>query len=137
MPRKPDIMTLKKRSEFLAVAASGKKWAMPGLVLQVKKHSLPAPVAEEPAANENKKAEAPRMRYGLTASKKVGNAVCRNRAKRRLRALANEILVAHAAPAHDYVLIARPAAVTRDYTDLRDDFVTALKRLKVWQEKTR
>ncbi len=47
------------------------------------------------------------IRFGLTASTKVGNAVKRNRAKRRLRALANELLPLHAMPNHDYVLIAR------------------------------
>ncbi len=49
------------------------------------------------------------IRYGLTASRKVGNAVTRNRARRRLRVLAHDILPRHAAPGYDYVLIARAA----------------------------
>jgi ribonuclease P protein component len=125
MPRSSDIVTLKKRAAFLAAAASGKKWAMPGLVLQIRKRP---PSETEPRTTP--------LRYGLTASKKVGGAVQRNRARRRLRALAKEILVAHAAPLHDYVLIARPATVTREPMDLRQDLITALKRLHLWQEKT-
>ncbi|NTU76644.1 MAG: ribonuclease P protein component, partial [Alphaproteobacteria bacterium] len=63
-------------------------------------------------------------------------AVERNRARRRLRALAQEILALHAKKEHDYVLIARPATVTRPFTDLRRDLETALKKMGVWLEKT-
>ncbi len=69
------------------------------------------------------------IRVGYTASKKVGGAVQRNRAKRRLRALAREILAAEAAPGHDYVLIARSETVVRAYTDLKRDLRHALRRL--------
>ncbi len=120
MSRKSDIVTLKKRAAFLAVAASGKKWVTPGMIVQIK-----------PNVHE-KNDEKPVLHYGLTASSKVGNAVKRNRAKRRLRALAREVLAVHAPPEHDYVLIARPATVTRDYADLRNDMTIALKRLKVY-----
>ncbi len=68
-------------------------------------------------------------RLGLTASKKVGNAVARNRAKRRLRALANEVLPDHGKPGMDYVLIGRPATPCRAYADLRQDLLVALERL--------
>jgi ribonuclease P protein component len=67
------------------------------------------------------------VRVGYTASKKIGNAVQRNRAKRRLRALAREVLARLARPGWDYVLVARPdATVSRDYADLRADLEAAL-----------
>jgi ribonuclease P protein component len=72
------------------------------------------------------------MRVGFTASKKVGNAVARNRAKRRLRALAQEILAAHGAPGHDFVLIARGETLVRDYANLKQDLTAGLKRLGAW-----
>ena len=75
------------------------------------------------------------LRVGFTASKKVGGAVVRNRARRRLRALAREVLVREAAPGYDYVLIARAETATRDYTQLRGDMRFALKRLKLLQAR--
>ncbi len=74
------------------------------------------------------------VRYGLTASGKVGNAVRRNRAKRRMRALAHEILPAHAVCGHDYVLIARASTMTAPYDTLRSHLITALKKLKAWKD---
>lgn len=71
----------------------------------------------------------PQMRVGFTASKKVGNAVRRNRAKRRLRALADDVLRQRGQSGHDYVLIARRDTVDRDFNDLRDDLHFSLKRL--------
>ena len=113
------LSVLKKRAQFLAIAAHNRKWATHGIVLQI---------APKPATDT-----APDLRYGLTASKRVGNAVARNRARRRLRALARELLPLHADPAHDYVLIAREATVTRAAPDLRRDILYALKKLGVWR----
>ncbi len=75
--------------------------------------------------------EAPTIRVGYTASKKVGGAVVRNRARRRLRALAREVLAVEAVPGYDYVLIARAETATRDYAALRGDMRFALKRLRL------
>lgn len=69
------------------------------------------------------------VRFGLTASKRVGNAVARNRARRRLRALAGELLPRGGQPGCDYVLIARVATTTRAYADLRRDLDQALAKL--------
>lgn len=99
------------------MAQTGKKWVAPGLILQLG------------AAKTD-----PSLRYGLTATTKIGNAVVRNRARRRLRALAFELLPAHASPQHDYVLIARATTITRDYGELRKDLTTALKKLGVWHD---
>jgi ribonuclease P protein component len=68
-------------------------------------------------------------RVGFTASRKVGNAVTRNRAKRRLRALAREVLAGAARPGADYVLIARAGTVERPYAALVRDLETALRRV--------
>lgn len=73
-------------------------------------------------------------RYGLTATTKIGNAVIRNRARRRLRALALDVLASHAATGHDYVLIARNVTATCAYEDLKKELVTALKKLGVYRE---
>ncbi len=68
------------------------------------------------------------VRIGFTASKKIGNAVARNRAKRRMRAIARAVLPTLAQPGWDYVLVAKPdATVSRDYKDMLADFATALR----------
>jgi ribonuclease P protein component len=105
---------LLRRPEFLAAAAKGRKWVAPGLVVQL----LPQP-------------EGKSIRYGLTASRKVGGAVVRNRARRRMRALAESLLPASSLPPCDVVLIARPTAtVSRKFEDMKADFATALAKLR-------
>lgn len=72
----------------------------------------------------------PLIRVGFTCSKKVGNAVTRNRAKRRLRAIARELLPEGGQPGWDYVLIGRAeATATRPFDELRRDLAFALRRL--------
>ncbi len=73
------------------------------------------------------------VRLGFTCSRKVGNAVARNRARRRLKALAAEIFPHHAEPGRDYVLIGREATVERDFASLRRDVESSLKRLGLWR----
>lgn len=108
---------LKRRPEFLSVAAAGRKWATPGMIVQ---HRRRRPESAVPADS---------VRYGLTASKRVGNAVARNRARRRLRALATDVLPEQGQPGFDYVLIARAATVARSHADLRRDLDQALSKL--------
>ncbi len=68
------------------------------------------------------------VRVGFTASKKIGNAVARNRAKRRLRAVVRDVLATAARPGWDYVLVAKPqATIDRAFTDLLADLHTALR----------
>jgi ribonuclease P protein component len=66
-------------------------------------------------------------RFGFTVTKKLGNAVTRNRIRRRLKAAVTSVLTDHAKPGHDYVIIARAAAETRVFADLVSDVVHALK----------
>ncbi len=71
----------------------------------------------------------PAIRVGFTVTKKLGNAVRRNRIRRRLKAAVREVFPGRARPGHDYVLIARSAAMTRDYADILDDVKRALLTL--------
>ncbi len=119
LPSEPALTVLRRRSEFLAAAASGKKWVTPAFVLQVGA----APESDNPP-----------LRYGLTASKKIGNAVKRNRARRRLRVIATKLLPPSAKPGYHYILIAREKALTHDFQALERDFLWALKRLDVRRE---
>ncbi len=116
---------LKKRPEFLAVAGAKRKWATAGLIVQARAHDD----RQHPDPGQ------PAIRIGLTASKKVGGAVERNRARRRLRAALAEVLAPHAKAGHDYVLVARGETVHRPYGALKDDLAQALKRLKLWRDK--
>ncbi|WP_298722722.1 ribonuclease P protein component [uncultured Ferrovibrio sp.] len=109
------VERLRRRADYLRVQAADRRAAFPGLLLQA------APGQEGCC------------RVGFTASRKVGNAVTRNRARRRLKALAAEILPRHAACGHDYVLVARQATPQRDFAALRRDLESALKKLKLWQ----
>ncbi len=69
------------------------------------------------------------MRLGITVTKKIGNAVVRNRMKRRFRALARELLPEAGIAGADHVLIGRAGGIERDFAALRADLVKALKRV--------
>ena len=68
------------------------------------------------------------MRFGITVTKKIGNAVVRNRMKRRFRALVRELLPIEGLPGHDHVLIGREGGVERDFALLRQELSAALAR---------
>lgn len=113
----PAVRRLKRRADFLRVARRCRKWAAPGLVLQAHRRGPP----------ESKGGASP-IGVGFTVSRKVGNAVHRNRARRRLRAAAALLLERDGRPGYDYVLIGRPATVTRPFPALLADLEQALKR---------
>lgn len=69
------------------------------------------------------------IRVGFTASRKVGSAVARNRARRRLRAVAREVLPQRGRPGFDYVLIARSGTLDRPYAALVEDLNTAVEKI--------
>ena len=122
-PAKPG--RLPNRRDFLRVQA-GRRCAMPGFVLQV------APIPRDKGPGD----EAPALRaqgairVGFTVSRKVGNAVQRNRVRRRLREIARMVIPAQARPDLDYVLVGRQAALGRDFAALRQELIEALKRLQ-------
>ncbi len=109
---------LKKRSEFLFVR-NGRYQARPGIVIQMRAQ----PKLLEPAE------QADIINVGFTATKKIGNAVVRNRCKRRMRELARELLPLHGRPGHDYVFIARATTAKAPWADLHKDVEKALLRL--------
>jgi ribonuclease P protein component len=76
----------------------------------------------------------PAIRVGFTVSRKVGNAVARNRARRRLRAAAERIMPVHAKTGHDFVLVGRVATLERPFTALVVDLETALRRVRAYRE---
>src|SRR5579863_2901931 len=110
------VARLKRRPEFLAVAAGRRRWVTPGLILQA-------------AARPEDSRLPPAPRIGFTASRKVGIAVARNRARRRLKAAAEAVLPKSGEPGFDYVAIARTETLTRRFADLVADFETALGRV--------
>jgi len=114
---------LRRRADYLRVQAANRRVALPGLLLQA-----------APASNPDNMT-GPALRIGFTASRKVGNAVLRNRARRRLKALAGAVMPRHAAPGHDYVLIARQATPERAFSALRGDLEAALKKLRLWRNE--
>jgi ribonuclease P protein component len=111
MPARPPRLT--QRREFQRVAAKGGRAARPGLVLQ----ALPAP--GQP------------LRVGFTATKKLGNAVVRNRTKRRLREAARLLLGDGRVAGYELVLIGREATAGRDFRTLLGDLRGALKQAGV------
>lgn len=72
----------------------------------------------------------PLMRVGITVSKKVGNAVIRNRMKRRFRVLAREVLPEAGLPGADHVLIGRNGGIERPFADLKAELIQALGKIK-------
>jgi ribonuclease P protein component len=104
---------LKQRSDFLR-AARGIRRVTPGLTLEI---------CANPTAGG--------IRVGFTASRKVGNAVVRNRSKRRLRAAAAAILPLCGLAGTDYVLVARRETATRPFESLLSDLVQALRAAHV------
>lgn len=101
--------TMTKRADFVA-ANAGLRVARPGFVLLAKANGGHG------------------MRVGITVTKKIGNAVVRNRMKRRFRALLREMLPEHGLADTDHVLIGRENGVERDFALLRDELLAALGR---------
>ena len=101
------MVRLKRRREFLAVAGTRCRWATAAFVLQA----------------------GPRAGIGFTASRRIGNAVARNRARRRLRAAARALLPGAAKPGYDYVIVARPAILTCPFEALLTDLANAFARV--------
>ena len=104
---------LRKRSDFLA-AATGGKVPTAGFVLQARARDESGPI-----------------RIGFTVSRKVGNAVERNRVRRRLKEIVRLSAATGLLSGHDYVLIGRRAALSLPFDQITEDFERALRRLRV------
>jgi ribonuclease P protein component len=105
------MQRLKQRADFLA-AAAGVKVPATAFILQARGRHDTAP-----------------PRFGFTVSKKVGNAVERNRVRRRLREIVRLSVALPDQAGHDYVLIGRRAALERPFDRMIEDFAGALKRV--------
>ncbi len=103
---------LTKRAEFLTVR-KGARASRPLVTVEARRRD-----------------ETPLIRVGFTATKRIGNAVARNRAKRRLREAARSLLLETGAPGCDYVLLAREQTATAPWAALLDDLRSALIRLR-------
>lgn len=112
MSTPPPLQRLTKRAQFLYVRAGVR--ASRGAVL----------------IEARRRAEDGAIGVGFTASKKIGNAVARNRARRRLREAARRLLPEFGVPGADYVLVARQSTPEADWAALLDDIKTALIRLR-------
>lgn len=109
------LAVMRRRADFLR-AAQARRQGTAGFLLQARRR------APDEAGDA--------IRVGFTASRKVGNAVARNRAKRRLRAAARAVLPGAGRPGWDYVLVARPeGTAARPYRDLVADLRWALDRV--------
>ena len=123
--RKPSSGTLErlqKRAQFLAIARTGRKAVMQGLILQAR----PLEAGQETG-----------IKIGYTASRKVGGSVQRNRARRRLRAIVHDVMNAMAMPGHEFVLIARANTLTRSYDGLLADIRCALGKVDALKQEAR
>jgi ribonuclease P protein component len=105
------ISVLTKRADFLA-ANSGTRNARAGFVLLTRPN------------------DGQGIRFGITVTKKIGNAVVRNRMKRRFRELLRAALPTQGLPDHDHVLIGRAGGVERDFHLLTDELAKALDRAR-------
>ncbi len=145
----PTVGRLKTRPQFLRVAAAKRKWATPGLVLQAAQRpdqrpadtqqgsttrQSGAPATDRPATGCDDPAD---VRVGFTVTRRIGNAVTRNRAKRRLRAAAAEIFPRLGRKGTDYVVIGRAGTLTRSYDKLLSDLEQAIGRLDNRQARRR
>lgn len=103
---------IRKRADFLA-ANRGRRYASSGFVLLV----------------QDRRDGSDTKRLGITITKKVGNAVIRNRMRRRFRALMRELLDAHGKPGADHILIGRFDGIECDFAKMRADLLRGLSKL--------
>lgn len=106
------VIVFKKRKDFLRVAQA----------FYVATHNMVLQAAPSLLDSDD-------LFVGYTATKKIGHAVCRNRSKRRLRAVVREVLTTYALPHTDYVFIARNSTATCSFSELKKDTIYAIKRI--------
>ncbi len=112
----PTISVLKKRAEFVAIAKTGNSLATKGVVLQTLQRKCDSKHSDN-------------YRIGFTVTRKVGNAVIRNRVKRRLREVAKEVMRTLAKDDYDYVIIGRKSTIERPFEALVKDLKYAMHNI--------
>jgi len=115
------LATIKKRRDFLSAFAKGKKFVTGTFILQMLLRDEAHPAASA-------------ARFGFTVTKKMGNAVARNRIKRRLRAAVRQVALKQALAGHDYVVISRHKALDCPFSDLLRDMEFAFSRIHTMKE---
>ena len=116
------LARIRRRPHFVRAAQQGRKQFSKGLILQVRSRTQ----------DEDSQTSADAIRVGFTVTRKVGKAVVRNRIRRRLKAVAEEVLARHAKPGHDYVLIGRADTKLRPFPELLSDLAQALRKTGAW-----
>ena len=107
------LKTIKKRIDFVKVSEKGKKFFTQGFILQKYKRDF--------SSKENT------ARVGFMITKKIGNAVERNKIKRRFRAIIKEVLNNYLKKNYDYVIIANKKSLVMNYKELKNDVVKVIK----------
>lgn len=114
----PTLKRLKNRKDFLAIAARNRRWVTPSFIVQA-----------DPPRGDNDAGSNGDVWAGFTVSKKVGNAVARNRLRRRLRELARLNLMAVSKPGWRYVFVGRATACEASFERLQKDLGWAIAKL--------
>ena len=114
-----ELLRLKKRSDFLRVASSKRRFVIKSMVIQYTKQNLHDELNQVPAS----------IGLGFTVTKKQGNAVIRNRIRRRLKEAANIVFSEDGKKGYDYVIIGRLIAKDRPFGDLVNDMRFSLKHI--------
>jgi ribonuclease P protein component len=126
------LLRLKRREDFLRVAAARRRWVTPAFILQARERSregttdaavASGAVASNPTSVDRTVRE---VRVGFTVSRKVGNAVVRNRVRRRLRAAVAQVLPERVTPGFDLVLVGRAGGMTHPFARIVQDLAVAL-----------
>jgi ribonuclease P protein component len=110
----PKLIILNKRADFKIVQNHGEKWVTKAFVIL--KHHSPTTPSDS-------------IHFGIIASRKLGGAVVRNRARRRLREIVRALLPEHGQTGAHYVIIARAEALTLPFETLKKDFVWSLNKI--------
>jgi ribonuclease P protein component len=115
------VVRLRRRGEFVAAARGAKQGAQAFLLQAVRRRGRP---------DGKSVAAAGEVGIGITVTRKIGGAVVRNRARRRLREALRQLLPGPAKPGHDYVVVARPAALRQPFAELAADLGGAFKGIE-------
>jgi len=107
-------LRLRRKDDYAHLRQTGRAWRHPFLILSVAPNDLT------------------HNRYGFVTSRHLGNAVTRNRVRRRLRAVVQEVHP-HVLPGHDIALIARGPVAGQPYQNIREAVITLMQRAGLWE----